>query len=88
MVYRIETTDGTVVRKRATRPYKAAWISRVQETGKVLRGSDFTINPKYPVYPQAGSSYLHGALEIRYEAVVAIPIKANFVGEADPKEEI
>ena len=48
--YRISTTDGIVVRKKATRAYVAGFVGRDANGNVVPKSScDFTINPKKPI---------------------------------------
>lgn len=74
--FTIKTTDGVVVRKSATRAYKAAWVGR-NENNEVISHlhRDFTINPKFPIGTKK-SGYILINDEVRsfkwtYESLVA-----------------
>jgi hypothetical protein len=70
MKYKIETRDGMVVRKVATRPYEAGWVKRDPETNAVITAEQLTINPKNEPTPQGAWAY---------ETLRAIPIYDNII---------
>ena len=70
MKYRIETRDGMVVRKVATRPYEAGWVKRDLETNAVITAEQLTTKPKNEPTPQGAWAY---------ETLRAIPIYDNII---------
>lgn len=70
MRYRIETRDGMVVRKVATRPYEAGWVKRDRETGMVITAEQLTTKPKNEPTPQGAWAY---------ETLRAIPIYEDII---------
>ena len=70
MKYRIETRDGMVVRKVATRPYEAGWVKRDPETNAVITAEQLTTKPKIEPTPQGAWAY---------ETLRAIPIYDNII---------
>lgn len=78
--YQITTVDGVIIRAKATRPYRAAWVGR-DANGIVVEksASEFTIKPKLPIgtanfaSPRIGTDY--GVEKWVYEKVIAIEKK-------------
>lgn len=82
-VFRIITQEGAIVRKKATRPYKAAWIGRDLE-GNVIDGShkNFTINPcELLGITSDHTTYDNKTIRFTYEPVIAIDITSKEIME-------
>lgn len=67
MKYRIETTDGVVIRKRATRPYIVALVLR--KNGKVVNSGAMSINA---LNKRTAEWYYENGYQL--EQVVAVPL--------------
>ena len=75
-MYRIETRDGVVIRKQATRPYQEAIVTR-KEDGTVTYAENMTSKAKHAdnEFIKSGTSSLGNLLTVRYERVVAIDLE-------------
>ena len=71
--YRIETLAGIVVRRKATRPYKAGWIPRDANLDILKNGQPygFTINPRTLYFTT--DSLSDGNVAV-FEPLIAVPI--------------
>ena len=78
-MYRIETRDGVVIRKQATRPYAEAVIGRDDADGKVLFGKDMSSKAKHLDNEVICNYIAMSGKQVtqRYERVVAIDLEGS-----------
>ena len=76
-MYRIETRDGVVIRKQATRPYQEAKVGRKDKDGTVAFADSMTTKAK-----NADNEFIKNYITafdtqvtVRYERVVAIDLE-------------
>jgi hypothetical protein len=76
-MYRIETRDGVVIRKQASRPYEEARVGRRNKDNSVAFGDNMASKAKHQdnEFIQNYTSALGNEITVRYERVVAIDLE-------------